>query len=147
MNRIKILTEEDFKNIKDAKNIASKANKALENLKKDIAYLNNANKSVCWKNNSINTYIVLIKDLWELKDGANKYLADVENKKYKKDDNLSNIANNIINIWNDAYLEMQNLNKAILNYNKKFPKNQLKTLEELTGLKIKPTVKTKYFNY
>ena len=104
-------------------------------------------KPVCWKNNSINTYIVLIKDLWELKDGANKYLADVENKKYKKDDNLSNIANNIINIWNDAYLEMQNLNKAILNYNKKFPKDQLKTLEELTGLKIKPTVKTKYFNY
>lgn len=147
MNRIKILTEEDFKNIKDAKNIASKANKALENLKKDITYLNNAKKPVCWKNNSINTYIVLIKDLWELKDGANKYLADVENKKYKKDDNLSNIANNIINIWNDAYLEMQNLNKAILNYNKKFPKNQLKTLEELTGLKIKPTVKTKYFNY
>ena len=147
MNRIKILTEEDFKNIKDAKNIASKANKALENLKKDIAYLNNAKKSVCWKNNSINTYIVLIKDLWELKDGANKYLADVENKKYKKDDNISNIANNIINIWNDAYLEIQNLNKAILNYNKKFPKNQLKTLEELTGLKIKPTVKTKYFNY
>ena len=147
MNRIKILTEEDFKNIKDAKNIASKANKALENLKKDIDYLNNAKKPVCWKNNSINTYIVLIKDLWELKDGANKYLADVENKKYKKDDNLSNIANNIINIWNDAYLEMQNLNKAILNYNKKFPKNQLKTLEELTGLKIKPTVKTKYFNY
>ena len=147
MNRIKILTEEDFKNIKDAKNIASKANKALENLKKDIAYLNNAKKSVCWKNNSINTYIVLIKDLWELKDGANKYLADVENKKYKKDDNLSNIANNIINIWNDAYLEMQNLNKAILNYNKKYQKNQLKTLEELTGLKIKPTVKTKYFNY
>ena len=79
MNRIKILTEEDFKNIKDAKNIASKANKALENLKKDIAYLNNAKKPVCWKNNSINTYIVLI--------------------------------------------------------------------EELTGLKIKPTVKTKYFNY
>lgn len=147
MNRIKILAEEDFKNIKDAKNIASKANKALENLKKDIAYLNNVKKPVCWKNNSINTYIVLIKDLWELKDGANKYLADVENKKYKKDDNLSNIANNIINIWNDAYLEMQNLNKAILNYNKKFPKNQLKTLEELTGLKIKPAVKTKYFNY
>ena len=45
MNRIKILTEEDFKNIKDAKNIASKANKALENLKKDIAYLNNAKKA------------------------------------------------------------------------------------------------------
>ena len=126
MNRIKILTEEDFKNIKDAKNIASKANKALENLKKDIAYLNNAKKPVCWKNNSINTYIVLIKDLWELKDGANKYLADVENKKYKKDDNLSNIANNIINIWNDAYLEMQNLNKAILNYNKNFQKTSSK---------------------
>ena len=47
MNKIKILTEEDFKNIKDAKNIASKANKALENLKKDIAYLNNAKNPVC----------------------------------------------------------------------------------------------------
>ena len=34
MNKIKILAEEDFKNIKDAKNIANKANKALENLKK-----------------------------------------------------------------------------------------------------------------
>ena len=147
MNKIKILTEEDFKNIKDAKNIASKANKALENLKKDIAYLNNAKNPVCWKNNSINTYIILIKDLWELKDGASKYLTGTENKKYKKDDNLSNIANNIISVWNNAYLEMQNLNKAILNYNKKFPKKQLKTLEELTGLKIKPTVKTKYFNY
>ena len=74
-------------------------------------------------------------------------MADTENKKYKKDDNLSNIANSIISVWNNAYLEMQNLNKAILNYNKKFPKNQLKTLEELTGLKIKPAVKTKYFNY
>lgn len=47
MNKIKILTEEDFKNIKDVKNIANKANKALENLKKDIAYLNNAKKPVC----------------------------------------------------------------------------------------------------
>ena len=76
-----------------------------------------------------------------------KKMSNTKREKYGKRVCEIDSTKNIINIWNDAYLEMQNLNKAILNYNKKFPKNQLKTLEELTGLKIKPTVKTKYFNY
>ena len=97
------------------------------------------------KNNSINTYIVLIKDLWELKDGASKYLADTENKKYKKDDNLSNIANNIISVWNNAYLEMQNLNKAILNYNKKISQKAAQNIRRANWIKNKTFCKNQIF--
>ena len=89
----------------------------------------------------------MINDLWELKDSCVTFLNEIETKKRQRDLKNEIIAKKVIEQWSIIKNKIDILNKLILRYNKKFPKNQLKTLEELTGLKIKPAVKTKYFNY
>lgn len=142
-----MLNEEEIINkIKNTKNLSEKISKIIYFLDSEIDFLKNPYKPVKWSSQG-NEYKEMINDLWELKDSCVTFLNEIEAKKRQRDLKNEIIAKKVIEQWSIIKNKIDTLNKLILNYNKKFPKNQLKTLEELTGLKIKPTVKTKYFNY
>lgn len=142
-----MLNEEEIINkIKNTKNLSEKISKIIYFLDSEIDFLKNPYKPVKWSSQG-NEYKEMINDLWELKDSCVTFLNEIEAKKRQRDLKNEIIAKKVIEQWSIIKSKIDTLNKLILNYNKKFPKNQLKTLEELTGLKIKPAVKTKYFNY
>ena len=142
-----MLNEEEIINkIKNTKNLSEKISKIIYFLDSEIDFLKNPYKPVKWSSQG-NEYKEMINDLWELKDSCVTFLNEIEAKKRQRDLKNEIIAKKVIEQWSIIKSKIDTLNKLILNYNKKFPKNQLKTLEELTGLKIKHTVKTKYFNY
>lgn len=142
-----MLNEEEIINkIKNTKNLSEKISKIIYFLDSEIDFLKNPYKPVKWSSQG-NEYKEMINDLWELKDSCVTFLNEIEAKKRQRDLKNEIIAKKVIEQWSIIKNKIDTLNKLILNYNKKFPKNQLKTLEELTGLKIKPAVKTKYFNY
>ena len=123
-----------------------KISKIIYFLDSEIDFLKNPYKPVKWSSQG-NEYKEMINDLWELKDSCVTFLNEIEAKKRQRDLKNEIIAKKVIEQWSIIKNKIDILNKLILSYNKKFPKNQLKMLEELTGLKIKPAVKTKYFNY
>lgn len=142
-----MLNEEEIINkIKNTKNLSEKISKIIYFLDSEIDFLKNPYKPVKWSSQG-NEYKEMINDLWELKDSCVTFLNEIEVKKRQRDLKNEIIAKKVIEQWSIIKNKIDILNKLIISYNKKFPKNQLKTLEELTGLKIKPAVKTKYFNY
>ena len=119
-----VLYEETLEDIKDFENFKNKLSVSLKSLYDDIDFFNNTKIPTKWEDRNIEKYKIIINDLWNAKDESVKILQKVK-----------------------LGLEDKNSNKAIDLYNKRFPKNKVEHVDKLINSKIKPSIKTKYFNY
>lgn len=139
-----IFEEEDIAKIIKTKDLANIGNKMLSTIRTDLAKIQNTKNPLTWNDLATQKYKDYLGDFWELKDGVENFL---RSRNKAQDIAIINTAQKIVSIWMRAYAEFEILDSAIINYNKRFPNNQLKTIEEMTGLKIKASVKTDYFGY
>ena len=149
-NQTMILYEETLEDIKDFENFKNKLSDSLKSLYDDIDFFNNTKIPTKWEDRNIEKYKIIINDLWNAKDESVKILQKVKLGLEDKNSNKAISAKRIIEIWTKnpgIYNKLLEVNKAIDLYNKRFPKNKVEHVDKLTNSKIKPSIKTKYFNY
>lgn len=130
------LTEENINNIVNSSNIAKNVNKAVKKLNNDIIKIKETTVPITWSKLAVATMNELINNLWELKDACETFL-----KKNKNPHSQATItANNIISYYETIRRKLNRLKIEI--YNRKFPNNQIKNIEELVNSKIKSSVRT-----
>lgn len=132
------LTEENINNIVNSSNIAKNVNEAVKKLNNDIIKIKETTVPITWSKLAVATMNELINNLWELKDACETFL-----KKNKNSHSQATItANNIISYYETIRRKLNRLKIEIYNYNRKFPNNQIKNIEELVNSKIKSSVRT-----
>ena len=145
-----VLYEETLEDIKDFENFKNKLSDSLKSLYDDIDFFNNTKIPTKWEDRNIEKYKIIINDLWNAKDESVKILQKVKLGLGDKNSNKAISAKRIIEIWTKnpgIYNKLLEVNKAIDLYNKRFPKNKVEHVDKLINSKIKPSIKTKYFNY
>ena len=145
-----VLYEETLEDIKDFENFKNKLSDSLKSLYDDIDFFNNTKIPTKWEDRNIEKYKIIINDLWNAKDESAKILQKVKLGLEDKNSNKTISAKRIIEIWTKnpgIYSKLLEVNKAIDLYNKRFPKNKVEHVDKLINSKIKPSIKTKYFNY
>lgn len=132
------LTEENINNIVNPSNIAKNVNEAVKKLNNDITKIKETTAPITWSKLAISTMNELINNLWELKDACEIFL--------KKNKNIqpqtAATANNIISYYETVRRKLNRLKTEIYNYNRRFPNNQIKNIEELVNSKIKSSMRT-----
>ena len=145
-----VLYEETLEDIKDFENFKNKLSDSLKSLYDDIDFFNNTKIPTKWEDRNIEKYKIIINDLWNAKDESVKILQKVKLGLEDINSNKAISAKRIIEIWTKnpgIYNKLLEVNKAIDLYNKRFPKNKVEHVDKLINSKIKPSIKTKYFNY
>lgn len=137
-----IFEEEDVAKILKKDKLAMIGNSMLPTIRDDILKIQNTKNPLSWTKAAEEKYKNYLGDFWELKD---EFVSPIDNKALGEKEQET--INKIISIWNNAYSELIKLESTIADYNKRFPSKQLKTIEEMTGLKLKASVKTDYFDY
>ena len=152
-----IFEEENIKEILKVGNLptlAIRINTAIKKIDEDLNRLNNTKSPLTWNDTGINTYKTLIKELWSLKETVLEVLYRLRDKtlKVEKPEKIKLSCGKILSIWSgdkgDIYHKLLEINKAVDNYNVRFPNNKLQHIDEYIGIPIKASVQTfKYFNY
>ena len=136
-----IFEEEDIAKIIKAKDLANIGNKMLSTIMLDLVKIRNTKNPLTWNDLATQKYKDYLGDFWELKDGVEKFV--MANKSPKTAVIIT--AQKILSVWNEAIPKLKELNREIDIYNKRFPNNTLKNVEELTGIELREEVR--YFNY
>ena len=152
-----IFEEENIKEILKVSNLptlAIRINTAIKKIDEDLKRLNNTRNPLTWNDTGANTYKILIKEIWSLKESARDVLIKLSDGTLKVENKyvVGKICHKILSIWSgdrgDIYHKLLEINKAVDNYNIRFPNNKLQHIDEYIGIPIKASVKTfKYFNY
>lgn len=137
-----IFEEEDIAKIVKRNKLAEIGNSMVPAIKFCIEKIQNTKRALSWKELAKEKLTDYMGDFWELKD---EIVSPMDGKSFTAKERET--INKITSIWNNAYSELIKLESAIDDYNKKFPNNKLEHLEELTGKKPTPSVKTDYFGY
>ena len=138
-----IFEEEDISKIIKRNKLAEIGNSMVPAIKSCIAKIQNTKKTLSWNELAKERLADYMGDFWELKDTVAALPKNTEILNYG-----SKVAiKKILVIWEVAYNKLKELEEAIDDYNKRFPNNKLEHLEELTGKKPTPSVKTDYFGY
>lgn len=115
---------------------------AENNLDNDIKLVKETTVPISWTSLAASTMSELMDNLWELKEKANNFLHSVRMKRVSENENMEEIANKTINYYNSIRCKLNRLKTEIYNYNRRFPNNQIKNVEELIDSKIKKSVVT-----
>ena len=137
-----IFEEEDIAKIIKRNQLAEIGNSMVPAIKSCIAKIQNTKRTLSWNDLAKEKLTDYMGDFWELKD---EIVSPMDGKSFTAKERET--INKITSIWNNAYSELMKLERTIDDYNKRFPNNKLEHLEELTGKKPVPSVKTDYFGY
>lgn len=137
-----IFEEENVAKIIKRNQLAEIGNSMVPAIKSCIAKIQNTKRPLTWNELAKEKLTDYMGDFWELKD---EIVSPISGKSFTAKEQET--INKVISIWNNAYSELIKLEKAIDDYNKRFPNGKLEHLEDLTGKKPIPSVKTDYFRY
>lgn len=137
-----ILKEEDIAKILKKDKLAEIGNRMIPSIEADIRKIRNTKIPLAWNKAAVEKYNDYMNNFWELKDSVVSF---ENNNKFSNENKKS--AEKVISIWRVGFGKLIELEDVITDYNKRFPNNKLKCLEELTGKKPTPSVKTDYFGY
>lgn len=134
---------EDVSKITKKDRLAKIGNNMFPAIKADISKIQNTKIPLFWNEKAKEKYNDYIGEFLELKKTVAALPKDTENLSYENKAAIKKI----LIIWEAGYNKLKELEEAINDYNERFPNNKLKCLEELTGKKPTPSVKTDYFGY